>query len=239
MQVRLIDPDVKVSTEIYEQADDATPDSKGKIEVIDSKGNKFLVQYQRIVSLDSLNKAVVIPKGDRTIGFCPKCSRPQEVNSNKLHCEEHGVFETVDEVIVKPIRTKKKSKRTPKEIKMSDAAETKQEKKGPVQCDLNEIAKYGELWTRSKVNFDHAKIDVNSHMLISDEPLRKLPFNTYNGTLGKKSKDPIGELKLEKYKSMNADEDEKVLWHAIKKGTIDDLRKFLENKGYKKHGSTD
>ena len=59
----------------------------------------------------------------------------------------------------------------------------------PHKPDLAAIAKLEscELWTQGQVTFDHAKFDVAAHVLLfTGENPRKLCFNTYNGTTGKK-----------------------------------------------------
>lgn len=95
--------------------------------------------------------------------------------------------------------------------------------------DLDDVKQHGvELWTKPQLNFDHAVMDVKAHALIADNPVRKLCFNTYDGTLGKKKK--MEDLHLDDFRD-NARPEGKKLWHTPK-GTLDDVRQHLAKKGY-------
>lgn len=97
--------------------------------------------------------------------------------------------------------------------------------------NLDEIKEYGvELWTKPQLNFDHVTMDVRAHVLLADDPARKLCFNTYNGTLGKKKE--LKDLHLEEFQANKPVQDRK-LWHELK-GSLDEARQHLEKKGYEK-----
>ena len=97
--------------------------------------------------------------------------------------------------------------------------------------DLDEIKEYGlELWTKRQLNFDHVSMDVRAHVLLADDPVRKLCFNTYDGTLGKKKE--LKDLHLPEFQANNPVQGKK-LWHVLK-GTLDEARQHLEKKSYTK-----
>ena len=86
----------------------------------------------------------------------------------------------------KPVSAETATKPPKKEA----VAKPARQKLVPTQVDLKAIAKlqHCELWTKKQVKFDHPEWDVMAHVLIYAEGdhARKLCFNTYNGTLGKK-----------------------------------------------------
>lgn len=96
---------------------------------------------------------------------------------------------------------------------------------------LDEVKQFGlELWTKPQLHFDHVTMDVRAHVLLADGPVRKLCFNTYDGTLGKKKE--LKDLHLDAFQSSQPVQGKK-LWHELK-GTLDDARSHLEKKGYTK-----
>lgn len=102
--------------------------------------------------------------------------------------------------------------------------------KEPYIVDLEEVKQFGELWSKDKVQFDHPTIDVKAFALLADTPARKVCFNTYDGTLGKKAKN-LAALKLENFRDHNSDDDGKVIGYVLKR-TLDEERKKLDKDGY-------
>ena len=99
-----------------------------------------------------------------------------------------------------------------------------------VVVDVASLKDIGEVWVKDSINFDHPKIQVKTIAILLDGPLRKLCFNTYDGTLGKKAKD-LSTLRLEEFKK-----DEPVGGKPVgyrPKRTIQDERAQLEKSGYK------
>lgn len=95
--------------------------------------------------------------------------------------------------------------------------------------DLDKIKEFGtELWTKPQLPFDHVTMDVRAHVLLADDPVRKLCFNTYDGTLGKKKK--VEDLHLESFRD-NKPVQGKRHWHLLK-GTLEEARQHLQKKGY-------
>ena len=105
------------------------------------------------------------------------------------------------------------------------------ENKEPVKVDIAEISKLDncELWEKKVVNFNHHKISVVSYALIyKGDPQRKLCFNTYDGTLGKKSTEP---LPIDAFLT-NQTGQTKLTWHQVKDITKE--RAALQKKGYER-----
>ena len=105
--------------------------------------------------------------------------------------------------------------------------------KTAVIADLDKIASipHCELWTKN-VNFDHEKFDVKSHVLlfVHGQP-RKYCFNTYNGTLGKRSTD----LPLEDFATNTLPSGAKTKpWYSIQ--DLNKVREKLTKDGYVRHG---
>ncbi len=236
MKVRVISPDGVVSSDTYEHNAECATDSKGRVMITDGNGNSIAVHKLRILPEDSFGKAVVIEKNNRQFGHCPKCNKAVELDDNgEFRCPECGVFDTIGDSI-KPIRSKKtKPSRPPKEEKPVTQSEPKvKTKKSPAVLDIEIVKTHGELWTKFQQKFDHAQIDLQSHILLNEEPLRKLCFNTYNGSLGKKSKEPEKELKLTHFKDNSPDEQGKSVGYVLKGETIESMRQKLDKDGYKR-----
>ena len=76
------------------------------------------------------------------------------------------------------------------------------DKKGqPVQLDLKEITADGsELYNKNISGFDHPDIMVMSYCLVSSDKKTYKCFQTYNGSLGRKSGKSIPKKKMERNK---------------------------------------
>lgn len=60
-------------------------------------------------------------------------------------------------------------------------------KKTVAPVDFKDLKSQGELWSKG-VEFDHAAIKVEAHVLVAPDQRTFQVFNTYNGTLGKKGR---------------------------------------------------
>jgi len=213
-------------------------DNKSKI-VVESvvTGNRMTIHKNRVIEANSLGKAVAMRKGTLLKAVCPDCFKVLTVEGGRITCEQHGEFETVSPgAKYQSVDTGKRPEPSQSDRSESMATKVAAEPAEVVgtQVDLTEVAGFGlELWTKPQLNFDHAKMDVQAHVLLADGPLRKLCFNTYDGTLGKKKK--IEDLRLEEFKAGKQAKGKK-LWHALK-GTLEEARKHLEKKGYRPNGS--
>jgi len=235
-RVRILSHDAIISKETFEVV--KPPDPKNQMILEDRQGTTLQIHKDRVLPEDSAGKAAAIDLNGKYTGFCPECATGIPVENGTIECPAHGVFEVVmtsGQQPQKKSKKKSKSKGTSKKRDEQMPKETAQ----PAVVDLAAVAGYGtEVWTKPQLKFDHAKVDVQAHILIAEDPLRKLCFNTYDGTLGKKKTgDPIEELQLEAFKTNTAatsgKSTGKIIGYQVK-GTIDDVRKQLAKAGYKK-----
>jgi len=233
MPVRLLSLDGLVSQETFEVIEPA--DRRNHVMLESSDGTRVKAHKERILPGDALGKAPAIFHSGKYVGFCPKCATQLEVIKNHVTCPTHGQFPIVTHETKPKLTTKKQPKRAPAQRKQKMSKENSQ----PPVVDLDDIVKFGtELWTKLQLKFDHAKIDVQAHVLVAENPLRKLCFNTYDGTLGKKKmKDPNDELQLNSFRdnieAVEGKHKEKLVGYQVN-GEIDDIRKQLIKAGYKK-----
>ena len=102
--------------------------------------------------------------------------------------------------------------------------------------DFAVVAQYGvEIWTKQQLKFSDPRTDVQSHVLLADEPPRKLCFNTYNGALGKKKTNTEEAFlaQLQAFKAGTPIAPSGTSVYPLK-GVLDDARKRLEKAGYAK-----
>jgi len=103
-----------------------------------------------------------------------------------------------------------------------------QKSSGKVAVNIDSLKLLGELYTRKQLRFNHPGMDVKAHvLLIVDDNPRKLCFNTYNGTLGKKGND----LPTEAFQKNEMPEGKK-LWFHVK--NVDKQRQKLVKDGYER-----
>jgi len=225
-QFRIITMDGKVSEEIFQIL---RPSEKNKLIVESESGARLTVHKRRIISVDSLGKAVAVKKGSTIKAVCPGCSEVIEVIDNEIECPVHGKYDiTSHDQNLQSVNMVRRSK-TPQQDRSNKPMASDLAADIGTVVDLEEITKFGkELWTKSQLHFDHVNMDVKAHVLLADEPVRKLCFNTYDGTLGKKKK--FEDLHLEDFKT-NTPVQGKKLWHLLK-GTLDEARQHLQKKGY-------
>ncbi len=183
--------------------------AKGDIDII--------VNVNRLLPSHAAGKALVAsPSGievNKYNAVCPFCGYINCVNME----DQSSVFKCHGEIDLYWIdRTINKAKKPQKAAKM---------KAEPIVVDFEELKKVGELWTKSQIKFDDPNTDVKAHVLIiADDKPRKLCFNTYNGTLGKKG----NKLPLEDF--ANGTSTSKITWYNIK--NIDSARKTLQEDGF-------
>lgn len=215
MPVKLMMPDGTVSEELYDEQGIA--DRKNCVYV--ACGDKKLrVHKDRILPAESAGKLVPIKCGDTLRTSCPICSRVLIVSGATAVCPVHGKMCVVDNGY--------SNQNAEQEPKMKTDVQT--------TVDLATIASYGvELWTKPQLKFSDPRTNVQSHVLLIDSPARKLCFNTYNGTLGKK-KANVQEFfaQLQLYKDGATTLPGTSVY--VLKGTLDQARKTLEKSGYSK-----
>ncbi len=158
------------------------PDRNGLISLIDPESKKVIrVHPDRIRQSDEeVSGSIAVrsqhgseQKNDNMIASCPECGDTCIVDGDEAKCTAHGTFKIIEKI------TAKVSKSAPS-------------KKKPESVNKDELAKLGELWVKSDINFD-ADMEVESLYLIIGD--RYCTFNTYGGTYGKKgNKPPIEEM---------------------------------------------
>lgn len=176
--VDIIDPLGKLSKGFIQS--EQRPDRNGLIPLLDPSTGKIIrVHPDRIRPSDEETSGSIAvrsqheQKNDSMIASCPECGDTCIVEDDEAKCITHGTFKIVERI------ASKVSKSAPS-------------KKKPELVDKDALAKLGELWIKSGVNFD-ADIEVESLYLIIGD--RYCTFNIYGGTYGKKgNKPPIEEM---------------------------------------------
>lgn len=193
------------------------PDPKliAVLEAADGKTHR--VHQERLVPVDSYGKAIVVNKVLKTV--CPKCRHLVDITpDNHVDCSCQP-----QRIPVLSVDTTRSSFSNEKDDIMAAQATID-------KVDLAQIAAYGiELWAKG-LAFDHAHVDTVGYTLLNDGPPRKLCFQTYKGSLGKKA-NGLARLNLAAFQSNQLDGKGKAVGYAIK-GTLDDERKRLTKEGY-------
>lgn len=227
-QARILKLDGHASEEVYTVLADQA-DRRGHVLLQEPKtGKQFPVNQRRVLPQLSDDTAVVVESADRCRAVCPRCPYLVEVRAGDeiMECPDHGSFK-LHWLGVKPMAdaTTTKKQGQPSATKSGDKTSQAAE---PVQVDFESLAKLEdcELWTKSNVRFDHSTVDVKAHVLLytGDSP-RKLCFNTYNGTLGKRGK----PLPIDGFLADEPVQDKKP-WFVVK--DLEKTRQTLQQKHY-------
>jgi hypothetical protein len=220
-------PNGDVSSDTYEIVGPADRKNCVFVSATDgaNKGKQLRVHKERILPENALGKSVAVVIGGKLKTVCPTCSRFLIVDKNIAECPVHGRIKiTSHEHLNNPDSTSIVQQ------------ETKMSKTDTItMVDFTVVAQYGELWTKQQLKFSDPHTDVQSHVLLADNPSRKLCFNTYNGALGKKKSntDEVFISQLEAFKNNVAPAVSGASVYSLK-GTLDDARKRLEKSGYAK-----
>jgi hypothetical protein len=193
-RVLLLTPDGCLTEQEYEIT--RPPDRKRLVGVRPiSGGPDISVHELRMFPVNSKGKAIAIKHNGKFKAVCPHCKKIREVSSDILECNCVVPFtpvllsEALPEPSQKKLVTKEKTLETETEITTEEAAAGKETAAQPITlADLAAIKVYGELWEKPRVQFNHATMVVKAYTLLADEPARKMCFNTYDGSLGKKAK---------------------------------------------------
>lgn len=227
--VRFITLDGKASDAVY-TVDERGPDRRGMV-LLTGESGSVRVHNRRIIPESAIGKAIGIGISGKARIVCPKpkCYEVVSLSDHLAHCSVHGDFGLYMQGGTKAAAapSAKAPKKPRKEPKMKDTAK---DVAAPI-VDLDEVAKHGELWTK-KNDFDHASFDTRGFVLLADEPPRKLCFNTYNGRLSKRSRDPAKELGLAAFAANTNGHGSTVAVLALKSG-LEAERTRLTKTGYK------
>lgn len=239
--VRILTLDGKISSELYcIEVDKA--DRKGHISLIEVGTNRKLkVNQRRILRNCNEDEAYVVETGDKYRAACPKCSYHQDVKptDSSMNCPDHAITKLqwrerpMSNVVTESQNPESQTAETQKPMKQNKPTSEKKEKpvREQIPVDFDKITEIPglQLYTKKSVSFDHAKISVAAHVLIcTNQPMRKLCFNTYDGTLGKKGK----PLQLDAFVA-NQDTEGKKPWYMVE--DLDKTIAKLVRDGYEKH----
>lgn len=194
--VRILTLDGRISNEEYTVGHEKA-DRRGHITLQEvNTSRQVKVNQRRVLANCATGEVLVIQTGDKFRAVCPKCRSVVEVvpSDNSMGCQEHGTFPLHWKPGERPMadtttEKKKPTKAVTKAAEKKPSPEKKQKAaKAALPVDLHALKSHKgvELWSK-KVSFDHALIDVQAHILIFVSEPRKLCFNTYDSTLGRKA----------------------------------------------------
>lgn len=169
--VRIIEPLGNTSIDIYKVS--GPPDNRGNIPVATEAGKRLSVHKSRIVDVEAGENAPVVLKADgcqKTI--CITCRTVHNIRQRTTFaCDCGYVFQFEGN------------------IKMTSTETVAPPPSTDAVFELDQIRQAGELWTKA-VSFDHKEYTALAHVLlvVQGTRLKKVCFNTYNGSLGKSSK---------------------------------------------------
>lgn len=202
--VRIIEVDGSLSSTKY-IIDIERSDRRGSVVLIDPKGNRLKVHHKRVVEfLD--DKSTVVESNGAFWSLCPKDGSMTKVDASvdKVTCSQCNLTHETHWIGVKPMQVVKQPKEVKEKAVKEKAVKEKPVKEKPQKVvvkpailDVSELKKLTniEVWVKNTA-FGSATMDVKSYVLLftGDNP-RKLCFNTYDGSLGKK----ITELPIKEF----------------------------------------
>lgn len=209
--VRYLQVDGRVSTDTARVVEVDMRKGRVTLAIMPGGVRRISINRRRLLPVDTDPAATVVEAGDRYRALCPACGKSVPIvqgdEAPEASCPQHGSFPLYwlgvkpmnDEVIT--TKPKPKAERAAPKPKAAKAPRPPKPKREPVQkkprvqkpaqaLDIGTIVQIGELYTKSDINFDHEHVHVLAHVLLVEGPagVRKFCFNTYNGSLGKKSK---------------------------------------------------
>lgn len=244
-RVRILTIDGKISGKNYIHNAEK-PDRKGLVIVTDPQnGSQIKVNHKRILRGCDDDGALVLSFGDKHRAVCVRCSYVAEieVGNEWLECPTHGLVKlywkesrprmnnkSTDTIARQESSKQEKDSKIDKRQKAESAKQPTPKHSAPI-IPFDDIARNPslELWTKKNIQFDHAKMDVRAHVILFVGDLcRKMCFNSYDGTAGKKDK----ALPLDAFLS-NQPEGLKKQWYDVK--DLEATRKKLAATGYEIH----
>lgn len=188
-QVRVLNLNGTISQAVYTIQQDKS-DRKGHVSLSDTQGKELKVNHRRIIPFSTNATACVVEVGDKYKVVCPTCGHVDTIRivADKYTCSNCTTTSQCHWINTKPLKEIIKEVKTQKpKVQVAMQKETKET---PAIVDLAALAKTEncKLYTKKNIKFDHERIDVQAHVLIhtNETVSRKMCFNTYNGTLGKK-----------------------------------------------------
>lgn len=199
----LITPDGMVTSDEY--SIDGSSD-RGLLLVTNTRTKSTIKVHKKrlFLRINSNDGVLVINDGTNFWAKCPKCNKVVAVKSDTatFKCDDHGVFDLLWKDEERPMTTET----------VVPAARQRKKKEQPTPVDIQAIVAIPNMRLYRKSSpFDVAKTAVVSYHLlyVGDDKPRKICFNTYNGNLGKDSKDlPIDRL-------VNNEMTDKDSWYSV------------------------
>lgn len=235
-QVRILNGEDEISDHIYTI-----------VEPEDRKGN-FLVQNNHTQKKARVHPTRMLqfnPEGSKVYRHetelrakCPHCDTgvTVEIGNTSAMCAQHGGF-AIDwsQISAGPrpaspeVAKKVPAGKAARKPKTPAERAQKQKAHATDKIDFAALRKAGQLWTRTGVEFDYPGFEVKAHVFIIEDgdDSRKMCFNSYNETWGKKSREEHLKHFIEN-KLMPGGEK---VGYTIK-GTIEAEHKKLEKTGY-------
>lgn len=197
-KARILNAEDVITSDIYTITEG--PDRKGNFLLVnDSTQKRARAHPTRILKLCP-GGSQVYRDGTAMVAKCPTCDAVVHVEiaqeNSKCHDDPtHQEFDLDWSMIDTGPRPalkepeKKTATKTAKHPKATPQRPTKQVKV-TADIDFAAMRAVGEVWTREGVEFDYPSYDVKAHVLViaDGENSRKLCFNSYNGTWGKKNR---------------------------------------------------
>lgn len=140
----------------------------------------------QVISVNG-NKLTIIPvDGDENNKQIVHVSRVLKRNGKNTDAMEVAEKQSNASTTYKPVKESKMAEPKTKKIKMTK--NTKSKKEEPIALNLKELTKDGsELYSMRINGFDHEDIEVIGFYMISPDKKSYKCFNTYNGSLGRRS----------------------------------------------------
>lgn len=202
---------------------------RGYLDVLFKDGVTHSVDKKRVLPKGALGMAILLSSTDGYDCFCPvnNCRKQAVFNGSVVICPEHGEHQPY--VVGKPSDLIQEDTSDMENVMATQTLENPK-MTDSVHVDESVIMTYGELWVKT-FSFDHPKVNTKAYVLLGEAPNRKLCFNVFNGTLGKRSKDPVAELELEAFKTGSGGESSKPKYYILKEN-LEKVRTKLIKDGY-------
>jgi len=212
----------------------------GKAVVIES-GDKYKVVCPTCATIGTINDVnnFACQECDNVFDLHWLSAKPMTEAINKVQNmnENENTIDQENQEVQEPQENAAQESADPQEMQeavenlqqeLAGEQEAGEQEAAPSIVDVDHLASLGELYTRKQLRFNHPDMDVKAHvLLIVDDNPRKLCFNTYNGTLGKRG----NSLPIDAFQNDEMPEGKR-LWFHVK--NVDKQRQKLSKDGYER-----
>jgi hypothetical protein len=229
-RVRVFTPEGKISREVYKVCE--RPDRKGNILLESPTRQRLRVHQRRLIEPERGDVALVFQIDNQSRTTCPVCGTGFVLapDQKTIKCPVHGEFQLSRNHGARAMTTAN-DKRARQKADKPKARPANKALVVPVTIDFDAIKKVGQLWTRTGTKFDHPEIEVKTHTILippaGKRPGRKLCFNSYDGTWGKR---PM-PFDADRFASTGTDTTGKTIGYLLKR-TIEQEMAKLRKDGY-------